>query len=212
VKSDRRVGGSTRKSTHKVTALTPISAPDGRSDGTIKPEDFFVLAPEDHVGRTIQEQPVLYLFLKIPTSTLSRLTLIPYMDTKVLPTPVRQEVQRQIPLRQGIQAIRLADYNIHLVPNVPYQWRVNLDDSMEERGYIIRAELPKALEARLAKANKAATPALYAEAGLWYDALAAISDLIDAAPDDVGLRQQRASLLQQGGLREVADSEMQPKR
>jgi hypothetical protein len=47
-------------------------------------------------------------------------------------------------------------------------------------------------------------PHLYAEAGLWYDALAATSDLIDAAPHDVGLRQRRAALLEQVELPDIA--------
>ena len=44
----------------------------------------------------------------------------------------------------------------------------------------------------------------YAEAGLWYDAIATISEMIEKTPDDRKLRKQRASLLQQVGLWEVA--------
>ena len=45
----------------------------------------------------------------------------------------------------------------------------------------------------------------YAAQGLWYDAMAAISDLIATAPLNDLFRQQRASLLQQVGLQEVAE-------
>jgi hypothetical protein len=53
------------------------------------------------------------------------------------------------------------------------------------------------------------TVRFYAEQGLWYDAFASISDLIVAAPDNQILRNQRASLLQQIGLQEVAKWDLQ---
>ena len=49
---------------------------------------------------------------------------------------------------------------------------------------------------------------LYAEAGLWYDALSSLSDLIEATPDNPGLRQQRAALLKQVGLTDAAASDV----
>lgn len=45
----------------------------------------------------------------------------------------------------------------------------------------------------------------YAGAGLWYDAIAVISDLIAAHPHYHRLREQRASLLRQVGLFETAE-------
>jgi hypothetical protein len=43
---------------------------------------------------------------------------------------------------------------------------------------------------------------------IWYDALAALSDQIDAHPDDQALRQSRADLLRQVGLKTAADAEL----
>ena len=43
-------------------------------------------------------------------------------------------------------------------------------------------------------------PIVYAEAGIWHDALAGLSDLIDAQPDNKALRETRADLLRQVGL------------
>ena len=58
----------------------------------------------------------------------------------------------------------------------------------------------------------AQAPNIYAEAGLWYDALTAISDLIDTSPNAPALRQRRASLLEQVGLREIAEHDMRTSR
>jgi hypothetical protein len=47
----------------------------------------------------------------------------------------------------------------------------------------------------------------YAEAGLWYDLIDALSAGIAASPGDAGLREQRAALLEQVGLTEAAAHE-----
>jgi hypothetical protein len=93
---------------------------------------------------------------------------------------------------------------------VLYQWVVALVPNPTQRsqdiitgGRVERTVLSDELRVQLAQTSKA-LPHLYAEAGLWYDAIAAISDLIDAAPQDTTLRQQRAALLEQVGLPQVA--------
>jgi hypothetical protein len=95
---------------------------------------------------------------------------------------------------------------------VPYRWfvAVVLDSGRRSRdvlagGAIERVGLPEGLGAKLAQAGKGELPFLYAEAGLWYDALAAISQLIEAAPHDPTLRRQRASMLAQVGLPEIGE-------
>jgi hypothetical protein len=65
------------------------------------------------------------------------------------------------------------------------------------------SELVGALD-KAAPADKAVA---YASAGVWYDALSAISDQIDAAPGDAALRRERADLLEQAGLKAAAEFE-----
>jgi hypothetical protein len=48
----------------------------------------------------------------------------------------------------------------------------------------------------------------YAEAGLWYDAIDCISDLIESNPNDSLLRKQRAYLLNQINLPHVAEFDL----
>jgi hypothetical protein len=52
---------------------------------------------------------------------------------------------------------------------------------------------------------------LYATAGLWYDTIAALSELIDTRPQDTALRQQRAAVLEQEGLTAAAAYDRQRK-
>ena len=63
---------------------------------------------------------------------------------------------------------------------------------------------PRALAAQLNGASKSRLPFLYAEAGFWYDAIATLSEQIDANPADRDLREQRAALLEQVGLKAAA--------
>jgi hypothetical protein len=166
-----------------------------------------VLAPE-HVGFTLQEQPVLFWFTPTNHNLIYEFTLIG--DSAETPAV---EAKLPSPSRSGIQQIRLADYNVKLLPGERYQWSVALVMDPEEpsanvvaKGAIERVDRDK-LEQPLSKViSKTDAPRRYAEAGVWYDALIAITDLMQTSPADTGVLQQRASLLEQGGLGEVAAS------
>ena len=69
---------------------------------------------------------------------------------------------------------------------------------------IERTALPAELSSKLSGVGRSQRVAIYAEAGLWYDAVEAISEEINAVPNDIALRKQRASLLEQVGLPEIA--------
>lgn len=182
-----RVGGGTRGSGREVFVLS-------------------VLAP-DHSGLTITDQPSLYWFISSVTSSPVEVTVMdpratePVLETRIPP-----------PVQPGVHRLRLADHGVRLSPGVPYRWYVAvvLDSGRRSKdvlagGAIERVELPEGLDAKLARASKAEMPFLYAEAGLWYEALTAISELIEAAPHDAVLRRQRASLLAQVGLPEIRE-------
>jgi len=184
-----RVGGSSRGIEDKLPMLS-------------------VLAP-DHTGLTVQEQPSLYWYLSKTTTHPFEVTIIE--DRAIQPL---LETRISTPIEPGVQRVRLADHGMRLSPGVPYRWFVALVVDPDNRsrdvlagGTIERIAPPEALRAKLARAGKTLAPSIYAEAGLWYDALAAISELIDAAPNTPGLRQQRTSLLKQVGLSEVAEQD-----
>jgi Domain of Unknown Function (DUF928) len=186
-------------------------APGGRVGGGtrgIQREVFVlsVLAP-DHSGLTISEQPSLYWFISGPTSLPVELTVMdpegvqPILETR-LPAPVKA----------GVHRVRLADHNIRLKPGAAYRWFVTIVPDSDRRskdilagGAIERVDVPGDLKTKLTTANKSQLFSLYAEAGLWYDAVAAISEMIEAAPQDQALRKQRAALLTQVGLTSISD-------
>ena len=185
-------------------------APGGRIGGGTRgiQRDMFsllVLAP-DHTGLTSLAQPILYWFVSSDlASTSAELTVMDPEGTQPL-----LETRLSPPLKTGVHSFRLADHGVRLSPGVPYRWFVALVVDPDRRskdilagGFIEFVPTPEGVAKKVSAANKAELPRLYAEAGLWYDAIAAISQLIEAAPEDAGLKQQRAALLEQAGLTEV---------
>ncbi len=172
-----------------------------------------VLAPQDHTGLTVQEQPVLYWYLSQETRHPVEVILTDRQSVKPL-----LAIRLDPPLPPGMQRVRLADYNIHLAPGVLYKWSVSLVRDAAQRSYdvttagtIERVELPNALRGQLVHANKMTSARLYATDGLWYDTIATLSELIDATPRYTALRQQRATVLEQEGLTAAAAYDRQRK-
>lgn len=194
-------------------------APGGRIGGGTRggathgsEHQSFVLAAiaPDHTGLTVQEQPSLFWFVSAPTTLRLEFTLNDAAGIRPL-----LEVQIAPPARPGVQRLRLADYGVRLAPGVRYGWFVAAITDSERRsrdvlagGTIERVEPPEALGAKLRAASVAQLPAVYADAGLWYDCVGAITDLLDARPDDPALRRQRAALLEQIGLTHVAQYDL----
>ena len=206
------------ESSEKKSATVPVykppprGAPGGRVGGGTRGTDqtftLSVLAPT-HTGQTLQEQPVLYWYLSKAISSPIEFTLA---DDGIKPLV---ETQIKPPFQPGVQKVRLADYGVHLVPGKLYKWFVTLVVDPDRRskdvlagGAIERVASPEALAAKLPSDDKRKAAFAYAESGIWYDAIATLSDLVEAAPQDKALHQQRASLLEQAGLAEIAEYDL----
>jgi Domain of Unknown Function (DUF928) len=164
-----------------------------------------VLAPDD-VGVTTQEQPSLFWFQSKPAEARFELTLL--QENKVKPL-VQVMVERST--KSGIQRLKLSDHGVKLSPGVEYQWVVALITDSDNRssdlvasGVIKRVEPTDDLKRKVAGAPAETLAAIYGEAGIWYDALALLSDQIDAHPEDKALREVRSDLLRQVGLAAAA--------
>jgi hypothetical protein len=99
-----------------------------------------------------------------------------------------------------------------LAPGTAYRWFVAVVPDADRRskdilagGAIERVEATSELQGKLNDAGKDRAYYVYAEAGLWYDALKAISDQIEAAPANQDLRKQRAALLSQVGVPAISE-------
>src|SRR4051794_28072469 len=131
-----------------------------------------VLTP-DEVGLTTQEQPSLFWYQSKPAKAKFELTLIE--DNK--PKPIVQ-VEMDRAAGAGIQRLKLSEHNAKLTVGVEYQWVIALVTDPENRskdlvasGVIKRVEPAATLKQKVTSATTTALPGVYAEAGIWYDAL-----------------------------------------
>jgi len=184
-------------------------APGGRVGGGTRGtgREAFVLSvvAPSHTGLTTSEQPELFWFISSSSSYPVELTIVDPQKTDPL-----LELRIEPPVSPGFHKIRLADHKIRLAPGIPYQWYVAVVPDSGRRskdilagGSIERVSPPDGLSAKVAQAGKNDLPSVYAEAGLWYDAVAALSELIDRTPTDRSLLDQRSALLRQAGLPET---------
>ena len=167
-----------------------------------------VLAPDD-IGTTTQEQPSLFWFQSKPANAKFELTLL--QENKIKPV-VQVVVERSMAV--GIQRLKLSDHGAKLTPGVEYQWVVAVVTDPENRstdlvasGVIKRIEPSPELKAKISQATPASLANVYAEAGVWYDALSALSDQIEKQPDNKSLLEARSDLLRQVGLKAAAGFE-----
>lgn len=170
---------------------------DGESSDTQYPS-VFVLAP-NHVGQTSQEHPVLYWYLSQSTQSPLDLMIAEEGNLDVL-----LDIRLLPPLQAGIHELRLEDYGISLLPDVPYRWTVRMitsqaSDALTASGAIRRIQAPAGSSTALVY-----SPEGYAQKGQWYDAITALQTLILDKPGKTDLLTQRTSLLEQVGLTEAA--------
>jgi hypothetical protein len=168
--------------------------------------ELSVLAP-DHTGLTTKSQPTLYWFISKPANARLDVTVINDEDID----PILEKVVGT-PKSAGIQKLDLATAGTTLKPGIEYRWFVSVTPDEGQRSNDVVASgtiqytAPDAdLKSRIAKSDERTLASIYAENGVWYDAIDSISRAIQHNPGDANLRARRAALLEQVGLTAVAD-------
>jgi hypothetical protein len=181
--------------------ILPIRVGGGSRGGAADDLSVETLVP-DQIALTTQGQPSLYWYQSKAAKTQCEVTLTEPKN----PQPLLL-LKSSAPTPAGIHAIRLTKFKVELKPNVIYRWSVavivdpeNRSQDIVANGIIKRIDLSPELASKLGQVSDTDKPALYAENGIWYDALQSISDQIDRAPQDATLLQERADLLKQVGM------------
>jgi hypothetical protein len=185
-----------------VTYKPPMrGAPGGRIGGASRSETSPVaiepLSPDSHTGLTASASPTLYYYA-------SRAVSLPVVLSIRSPNDARPLVETSLapPRAEGIYPINLATYRAQLQPNILYTWSVSVtvdpkmpSDDVVASATVMRVQADAAVDNAARAAPPARRPAVYAQAGLWYEAVAAAVDgestdghaALDALLDQVGL-------------------------
>lgn len=183
----------------------PASRVGGGSRGVgLELPRMYVLAPVD-IGFTTKGKPELFWFAS--DASPAKVVLTVYTDDPAKPLLEQPLAAVTAP---GIQRVRLADFPLELQPRTEYRWRVTMIDEAKPAravasGTIQRTNAWPKLQARVQNQGNdvLAVAGVYAEEGLWYDALEAIAQ----SGDTPRARKYRAALLEQVGLTDVSQFE-----
>ncbi|MEA3193409.1 MAG: hypothetical protein QOD26_1742 [Betaproteobacteria bacterium] len=179
-------------------------APSGRVGGGtrgLRVLPLAALAP-DHTGLTISAQPALYYFL--PASSGVRVAVRLAGDPNAQPL---LEKDFAPPAKSGIQRLELKALGVTLAPGVEYRWTVS-DARTSSTGMIRRIDPSQDLARKLNGVPTGRSRyTLLAREGVWYDALDEVSRAADGASPIAG--RHRAALLEQIGLKDIAQHERQ---
>ncbi len=155
-----RVGGASRSAVRVATPLPVIE----------------LLAPADHAGLTATATPSLLFFVSRPVAWPTQFTISASMQ----PAPIL-EIAIPSPRAAGIYALHPGDYGVRLRPGVVYTWSVSivLDARAWSRNIVATATI--VFDPTINGSAALAVPsrrraAVLADAGLWYDAVAAAAD------------------------------------
>jgi hypothetical protein len=200
-KAAKRTGMPKFKPTNEGTPMARLGGAT-RTIGSVARTE--ALVPEE-TGHTLEAQPVLYWYLSETTDDRIDFALI-----GVDPINPMLETTLEGPFKPGIQRVRTADLNAKLEAGVSYQWFIRVIPNPQQRLYdrivgggIERLEKSAELQAKLDAAQPGDTHYVLSEAGIWYDALDALSKQIESSPNDANLLAQRAALFEQVGLEKL---------
>jgi hypothetical protein len=161
-----------------------------------------LLAP-DHAGLTVAAQPTLYIYTQ-GTGSLQ-------VQVKRATDPGAGFTSPRIEIKDppAIRAIALAELGVTLDPGAEYRVTVMSYDRAgtvraTDSALIERIAPPVELSVMTAGRPASDQAKAFASAGIWFDALDAISRAIDGAPGSAAPRRGRAALLEQIGMKEIA--------
>jgi len=169
--------------------VMPVRVGGGSRGGASDGVTLNVLVP-DAVALTAQAQPTLYWYQSKPSQAHCIFTLTEPKKAKPLLV-----MKSSAPAVAGIHTLRLSDHKVKLTPKVVYKWSValvvdpaNRSQDIIANGVVEYVEPSPDLAAKLQTANDANRTSIYAQAGIWYDALDSISTQIQKEPQDQALR------------------------
>jgi len=180
----------------------------GRVNPNGQPLSVLALIPATNEGLTLSAHPSFFFYLPESQARTANFVLTDedgvVYDVTFAVTGEAGVIRVKLPETLGLRALKADKL---------YQWRFTLicsdqssgSERIRRSGWVQRVEPSQDLAAKLAAATPTELPQRYAEAGLWYDMLAAIADLRRAQPQNADLKDTWRSALAAVELEMIAD-------
>jgi Domain of Unknown Function (DUF928) len=177
----------------------------------LAPVSLSLLTPKDHIARTVSAHPTFLWHISDATSAPIVFTL----TEKGANQPIFQKQLKAD--RAGIMRVEIPQTAPRLEEGKEYRWTVTLvcsekrpSENVYARAWIERVATPSDLDRKLASASSEGDrAAIYAQSGLWYDAVATLERTRTANPGEAQAANLFVTLLEQVGLNQVASLERQ---
>ena len=174
------------------------------------------LLPDSGTGLTVAEYPTIFVYvplLEVPRTTVRTAEFVlrdekgnqVYATTFTLPD-TEGIVSISIPATGTLTPLKIGKeygWNFLLIPDPDDRAQNSLVE-----GSIKRVPLSPTLVRELQKASPNDRPAMYAEAGIWYETLTTLAELRRANPNDATLANQWKDLLRSVGLNRIAEKNL----
>jgi Domain of Unknown Function (DUF928) len=161
-------------------------------------------------GLTASEYPTIWFYVPYPQSLVSRIDFTLY-NRDDLSNQVFYKEERKSALRPGIISFSLPRTKRPMTVNQLYQWELkltlnrNLEKEVFVTGWIQRAALSNELGKKLKLATLHEQAILYAENGIWYDAISTLANLRRDLPQNLVIKQDWEDILKSVDLDELSN-------
>lgn len=156
------------------------------------------LVPVKDLALTLESHPTLFWYVPQAEGKTLKFTLLDKNDQTII-----YEKELPAPSESGIVSIQLSQAETEgLKNNELYHWYLSLVCDPQDRtgdiivdGWIERIETNADLRASIQQADAEMLPKIYAESGIWHDALSAMVKLYNENPEDGAIASQWETLL-----------------
>lgn len=181
---------------------------------TSKEDQLAILTPRisrRDLGLTVSPYPTFLVYIPNTTAKTGELILKEY----IIDSKKERDVYRTtltLPTQSGIVSISLPKTEQPLEVGKQYKWWFRLVCSvdqegtnwqMTDNGWLERIQPSESLANQLTNAKPGDLPALYANAGIWHEALASAANLRHSQPNDATVAANWAELLRSAGLEKL---------
>ena len=213
-------GGGTRGGCPRVekpiTALVPTSSDRSTSGDSQSLRATTKATSTSTIGLTTAKHPTFWLYVPYSFSSPRRIEFA-LKDEKG--KPIYQTSFLESKISPGIVGFELPSAAPALDVNKVYGWQFSMSckpekpDVVEDfavegatvQGSIHRIKPNSALAEQLDRATPEERVALYTKAGIWYEAVTTLAQLLRRSPNDVNLREEWVQLLKEVDLDAIAD-------